>query len=105
METVAEALVAKGVKIFYDRSEEANLWGEDLYSRLVEIYGGRARFTVMFVSSAYAEKLWTNHERRAAQAKAFTQNSVYILPVRIDDTEIPRNATNHRLYRGKQENS
>jgi hypothetical protein len=86
---VVEALQAKGVKYFYDKSEEAELWGKDLYSHLVEIYGRRARFTVMFVSAAYGAKLWTNHERKAAQAKAFTQNSEYILPVRFDDTEIP----------------
>ena len=87
--SVAEALAAKGVKVFYDKSEEADLWGKDLYSHLVEIYGSRARFTVMFVSNAYGTKLWTNHERKAAQSKAFRQNSEYILPVRIDDTEIP----------------
>jgi hypothetical protein len=43
----------------------------------------------MFVSAAYKAQLWTNHERKAAQAKAFTQNSEYILLVRFDDTEIP----------------
>ena len=89
VQSVADALTAKGVKVFYDNFEEAALWGKDLYSHLVEIYGSRARFTLMFVSSAYGAKLWTNHERKAAQSKAFTQNSEYILPVRIDDTKIP----------------
>jgi hypothetical protein len=77
------------VEVFYDKFEEADLWGKDLYSHLSDIYNGKARFTIMFVSETYASKLWTNHERKAAQAKAFTQNSEYILPVRIDDTEIP----------------
>jgi hypothetical protein len=72
---VAEAIVAKGVEVFYDKFEEADLWGKDLYSHLSDIYNGKARFTIMFVSEAYASKLWTNHERKAAQAKAFTQNS------------------------------
>lgn len=89
VDRVAEALAAKGVKVFYDNFEEADLWGKDLYSHLADVYGSQARFTVMFVSKAYGAKLWTNHERKAAQAKAFTQNSEYILPVRIDDTEIP----------------
>ena len=89
VQQVAEELVAKGVKVFYDKFEEADLWGKDLYSHLADVYNGRARFTIMFVSKAYASKLWTNHERKAAQAKAFTQNSEYILPVRFDDTEIP----------------
>ena len=89
MDQVAKELNAQGVKVFYDKFEVAGLWGKDLYSHLTEVYNGQARFTIMFVSEAYASKLWTNHERKAAQAKAFTQNSEYILPVRIDDTEIP----------------
>ena len=29
------------------------------------------------------------HERQLAQARAFQENREYILPVRLDDTEIP----------------
>jgi hypothetical protein len=86
---VAKALLDKGVKVFYDKFEVADLWGKDLYSHLADVYGNQARFTVMFISAAYAAKLWTTHERKAAQAKAFTQNSEYILPVRFDETEVP----------------
>ena len=43
----------------------------------------------MFISAAYGKKLWTNHERKAAQARAFGEAREYILPVRFDDTEIP----------------
>ncbi len=43
----------------------------------------------MFLSRNYAAKLWTNHEREAAQARAFRENEEYILPIRLDDTEIP----------------
>ncbi|MGD2091293.1 MAG: TIR domain-containing protein [Candidatus Aminicenantes bacterium] len=43
----------------------------------------------MFCSQHYANKTWTNHERRSAQERAFIENSEYILPARFDDTEIP----------------
>jgi len=43
----------------------------------------------MFLSCHYAEKLWTNHERKSAQARAFKEKGEYILPARFDDTEIP----------------
>jgi len=43
----------------------------------------------VFISAAYLAKAWTNHELKSAQARAFQQNSAYILPVRIDDTVIP----------------
>ena len=42
----------------------------------------------MLISKSYSEKLWTNHERKSAQAKAFEQSREYILPLRLDETEI-----------------
>lgn len=89
VDRVANLLKERGVKVFYDLFEEADLWGKDLYVHLSEIYGKRARFTVMFISEAYANKLWTNHERRSAQARAFQEAQEYILPARFDDTDIP----------------
>jgi len=68
--------------------KNATLWGEDLYSYLDELYRFRATFCVIFLSKQYEKKLWTNHERKVAQAKAFSENRTYILPIRIDDTEI-----------------
>jgi hypothetical protein len=43
----------------------------------------------MFLSKNYASKLWTNHERKFAQERAFKENRSYILPIKLDDTEIP----------------
>ena len=71
VEQVAVALDAAGVHVFYDRLEEANLWGKDLYSYLDEIYRRKARYCIVFISEAYGQKLWTNHERESAQARAF----------------------------------
>lgn len=89
VDRVANLLRERGVRVFYDLFEEADLWGKDLYVHLLEIYQKRARFTVMFISKAYSNKLWTNHERRAAQARAFQEAQEYILPARFDDTSIP----------------
>ena len=89
VDQVAELLRAKSVSVFYDRFEEANLWGKNLYEHLRDVYGKKARFTVIFCSKEYAEKLWTNHERQSAQERAFRENKEYILPARFDDTEIP----------------
>lgn len=88
-EKIAERLKSLGYSIFYDRYEQANLWGKDLYSHLNDVYKNKARYCLMIISNSYAKKHWTNHERQAAQAKAFKQNEEYILPLRLDDTEIP----------------
>lgn len=89
VEQFAEQLKAQGLRVFYDIWEQANLWGRDLYQHLDEVYSKKARFCVMFLSTHYAAKAWTNHERKSAQARAFQENDEYILPIRLDDTEIP----------------
>lgn len=86
---LARKLRATGVRVFYDQDEQSKLWGEDLYVHLADIYEFKARFCVMLVSRHYVGKLWTRHERRSAQARAFRDNGTYILPLRLDDTEIP----------------
>jgi len=88
-ERLAIELHSRGIRVFYDGFEKAKLWGEDLFSYLDELYRFRSRLCVIFISRQYSKKLWTNHERKAAQAKAFTENRAYILPIRLDDTEIP----------------
>lgn len=86
---VADALIDRGVRVFYDEYEKAQLWGKDLYTHLDWIYRDSARFCILFTSAHYAKKVWTNHERRSAQTRAFVENEEYILPARLDDTEIP----------------
>jgi hypothetical protein len=87
-DALALQLKQAGVRVFYDGHERATLWGKDLYQYLSDLYCNRARYCVIFLSSHYARKLWTRHELKAAQARAFSERSEYILPVRLDDTEI-----------------
>src|SRR4051794_4431733 len=89
VEQFANLLKKEGFSVFYDNWKKAELWGRDLYQHLDEVYSKKARFCVMFVSAEYAAKAWTNHELKSAQARAFQENEAYILPVRLDSTEIP----------------
>src|SRR3954465_7598343 len=67
---VAAVLLSRGVRVFYDDYEQVDLWGKDLYVHLDDVYRSAARYCVLFVSKHYASKLWTNHERQSAQARA-----------------------------------
>lgn len=89
VQSVAEALVNAGIKVFYDDFEKVTLWGKNLYEYLQDVYKNKARYCVMFISEHYARKRWTTHERQSAQARAFAESEEYILPARFDDTEIP----------------
>lgn len=89
VEGVYNALKSRSVRVFYDKAEQAKLWGKDLYEHLNEVYRDRARYCVMFISKEYAQKQWTSLERKGAQARVFRENREYILPARFDATEIP----------------
>ena len=89
-EQLANRLQTGGHSVFYDQFERAQLWGKDLYLHLSSVYKDQARYCVIFLSEHYARKSWTKHELQSAQARAFVEeNREYILPVRLDDTEIP----------------
>jgi TIR domain len=76
------------VRVFYDEDYEAESWGEDGIEYFTNVYMNRAQYVLMFVSRQYAEKMWTKVERRSALARAATQRSAYVLPVRLDDTQL-----------------
>jgi hypothetical protein len=89
VEDLVRLLRRNGVRVFYDAWEQADLWGKDLYQHLDSIYRTAARYCVIFVSEHYVKKAWTKHELKSAQARAFAENVEYILPVRLDDTQLP----------------
>ncbi len=89
VDDVAHALRRKSLRVFYDKFEEADLIGRNLIDHLSEIYQNKARLCIVFVSAAYAKKPFTRIERQAAQARAMESDEPYIIPVRLDDSEIP----------------
>jgi hypothetical protein len=89
-QAIAHKLKANGVSVFYDDFEKADLWGRDLYPHLHEIYSEKAQYCILLASKAYVDKMWTSHERQAAQERALREKGEpYILPVQCDDTKIP----------------
>lgn len=88
VEKVANTLQENGVKVFYDKFEEVDLWGKDLGLHFDYVYRKGAKYCVPFISEHYKKKIWTNHEIRTAISRAIETNVEYILPTRFDDTEI-----------------
>ena len=85
----ADLLTSKNFKVFYDEDYADDLWGKDLIAHLADLYQNKARFCVMFISRHYPLKRWTNFERQHIQARAFRDTNEYILPIKLDDTEVP----------------
>lgn len=85
---VKDHLSLAGVRVFYDRDYQPDLWGADLYQHFQTVYKVRSRYCVAFLSRHYGQKAWPKHEMRQAQARVFSGEGDYILPVRLDDSEI-----------------
>jgi len=86
--TIADSLKKRNITVFYDSDEITSLWGQNLYDRLTSLYSREARFALILVSGHYAKKRWTKLERQAIQARAFLQDEPYLLPLKLDDTEL-----------------
>jgi hypothetical protein len=84
---LAKQIQTAGYSVFYDEFEE--LWGQDLSVKLHDVYGKQSRFCVILVSKHYLKKPWTNMERKAVLARAMQQDAAYLLPIRLDDSELP----------------
>ena len=88
MSRVFQELEDKKVKVFYYENEQTDLWGENLYDELDDIYRNRSQYVVMFISQHYANKMWTNHERQSAFDRAIGEKKAYVLPARFDKSEL-----------------
>lgn len=86
---LAKILKDANFSVFYDEFYPEHLWGKNLVDTFDEIFRKRARYCVIFVSEAYKEHVWTNHERQSAQARALNEKGEeYILPIKVDDVEL-----------------
>lgn len=89
VEECADILTALGLKVFYDSYEQSELWGKDLYTFLADIYSNKAEYAIVFVSQHYATKRWTKHEFKFINERMFKSDTEYLLPVLLDDTQLP----------------
>ncbi|MCL5960295.1 MAG: TIR domain-containing protein [Chloroflexi bacterium] len=87
---VATVLRQLEFRVFYDDFDARKLWGKELTIQFDEIYRKKSRYCVIFVSPSYAERMWTNYERRSALARVLQEkNNEYILPIEVEPAELP----------------
>ncbi|MDP9363800.1 MAG: TIR domain-containing protein [Chloroflexota bacterium] len=88
-ERLTQIVEAEGYRVFYDRSDQADLWGEDMGKYLADVYTNQALYCVLFASQEYAERIWTNHELQSALVRQIREKgAAYILPVQVDGTTL-----------------
>ena len=87
-EKFADLLHIKNIAVFYDEYQPSAPAGNDFVTHIAELYRTKARYCVMLISGHYPLKKWTEEERTAARDHALRDANEYILPVRLDDTEV-----------------
>jgi hypothetical protein len=88
-EYLARRLQALGLRVFYDGFERATLWGRNLYENLHHIYSDKAEYCILIISEYYVSRKWTRKEWHSAQERALRQPEDYLLPIRLDNSELP----------------
>ena len=89
VERVAEELNYRGIRVYYDAYDQANLWGRDLGKYFREVFQDKCRYCIVFASKEYASKMWPTFELENALEKVTKSHKDFILPVRFDETIIP----------------
>ena len=88
-EKLATILKDANFSVFFDEFYPEYLWGKNLVDTFDEIFRKRSRYCVIFISKEYKDRVWTNHERQSAQARALNEKGKeYILPIKVDETEL-----------------
>ena len=85
---LAGLLKDNGLQVFYDVDHQAAILGSDLLSVLEEVYSEKSRYCVLLVSEHYSNSNWAWFESRHALVHAFAQRTPYVLPIRLDDSEL-----------------
>lgn len=87
-EELAHLLNNKNIKVFLDEYGSPDAWGDSV-NHLVNLYARKARYCVILISEHYPLQSWTDEERTAAREGALRDAEEYILPLRLDDSDVP----------------
>jgi hypothetical protein len=88
-EDLGNLLAHKNIKVFYDEYKSPGQWGKDVVNHLVNLYARKACYCVLLSSQHYPLRAWTKAERTSAREHALRDAEEYILPIRLDDMDVP----------------
>ena len=86
---LAGLLIAKNITVFLDEYGTSGQWGKDMVDHLVNLFARKARYCVLLISRHYPLQSWTTEERASARELALRDAEEYILPIHLDDSDVP----------------
>jgi len=87
-EKIANLLMEKNARVYYDRFFEGEMLGKKLSTYFHQKFGKDAKYVIILISKEYPLKDWTNWELSIARDEAKKRKEEFILPIRLDDTKI-----------------
>ncbi len=88
VEAVKIACEQLGLSVYYDKDRKIDQWGKSFIGEQRKVYSGyKTKHFVPFISQHYFAKPIPTDEFKSA-LMASTQRSQYILPIKIDDSEV-----------------
>jgi len=88
-EKLAKLLPGKHIKVFLDEYPATDTRGKDILNHLVNLYARKARYCLLLISRHYPLKSWTEEDRTSVSELALRDAEAYILPIRLDEAEVP----------------
>lgn len=86
---ITSLLALKKVRCFYDKHDLNNLWQDDLYNHLSNVFSQISNVSIVFISKNCASKLWADNESKTALSQAILENRDRMIFVRLDASELP----------------
>lgn len=83
VDNLVRVLKARGLEVFYDFDQQAQLWGKNLRKELARVYGRQAQYMIVCLSDDYPERDWTTFELEIGMNAASKRTEDYLLPLII----------------------
>lgn len=102
--SINRELRRKRYKTFFDQNSEARirLLGQHGPDVLHKVFYQESQLCLLFISQSYKDNVWPGFERKSIQQRQLEQGDGYIIPIRLDDTELPGFHTTTGYLRRRQ---
>lgn len=98
VEQTVRACQGLGLKVFYDRDHNNEWWGKNFIREQRSVYSAKTRYFVPFISTEYLSKPIPMDEFSSAMMTAVKQGDGYVLPVLMDDAQVPADLMHPHIH-------
>jgi hypothetical protein len=85
-----DQLRRRELEVYFDSTNQHEMWGTDLTPRLRSIYHRESRFVLVIASKAYRSTDWSRHEYEILQERSTQASTLdFLLIVRLEAVDLP----------------